>query len=76
MLLSPANDAEKGHMPVKAGQLQQALRHSHSSTQRQINQTLDRQAELHSFIAVLLAARTLAGGFAVLADDDIRSGVT
>jgi len=42
MLLAPANGAEVGHLPVQAGELEQALRHTHRLTQGQIEQALDR----------------------------------
>jgi len=65
MFLTPANGAEIRHLPVQTGQLEQALRHSHCLTQRQIKQALDRQAELNGLIAVLLRASPLATKFAV-----------
>jgi hypothetical protein len=65
MFLAPADGTEVRHLPVQAGQLEQALRHPHRLTQRQIEQALDGQAELDRRLAVLWTAATLAAGTAV-----------
>ena len=47
-----ADGVEVGHLAVQASQLEQALRHAHRLTQRQVEQVLDRQAELNRRLAV------------------------
>lgn len=64
-LLAPADGAEVRYPPVQAGQLKQALRHAHRLAQRQVEQALDREAELNRRLAVLRASPTLAAGTAV-----------
>jgi len=65
MLLTPANGTEVGHLPVQASKLEQALRHAHRLAQSQVEQALDRQAELDCRLALLRAAATLAASNAV-----------
>ena len=65
MLLAPANGTEVGHLPVQASKLEQALRHAHRLAQSQVEQALDRQAELDRRLALLQAAAPLAAGTTV-----------
>lgn len=65
MLPVPADGSKVGNLPVQAGQLEQALRHTHCLAQRQIKQTLDSQAELDYRLAILWTTAPLAAGTAV-----------
>jgi len=65
ILLATANGTEVGHLPVQASKLEQALRHAHRLAQGQVEQALDRQAELDRRLAVLRTAAPLAAGTAV-----------
>ena len=64
-LPAPADGAEVRHLPVQAGQVEQALRHSHRLAQGQVEQALDRQAELNRCLAVLRDSPAVAAGAAV-----------
>jgi hypothetical protein len=59
-LLSPADRTVVGNGPVKPSQTQEALRHVHGLTQRQIEEALDAQAELDGLVAEYLTAASLA----------------
>ena len=65
MLLTPADGAEVGHLPVHARELEQALRHAHRLAKRQIEQPLGRQAELNRRVTICRATPPLACGSAV-----------
>jgi hypothetical protein len=65
MLLAQANGAEVGHLSVQASELEQALRNAYGLAQGQIEQALDRQAELDCRLAGLRTAAPLAARTAV-----------
>ena len=65
MLLATANGTKGGHGPVQASKLEQALRRAHRLAQGQVEQALDRQAELDRRLAVLWTAAPPAAGTAV-----------
>lgn len=52
MRLASADGVEVGHLAVQTSQLEQVLRHAHRLTQRQVEQVLDRHAELNRRLAV------------------------
>jgi len=67
MLLATANGSEVGHLPVQAGELEQALRHAHRLALGLAEQAFDRQAEQDRRLAIPRAAAQFAAGTAVRA---------